>query len=93
MDTVIKSSGGKYSEVDKALGFDKGHFETGHGLVRIDVFNPLKLNARLPSGNEYGANEHFIPGGYTDGGSPECVSDLIPNNEKYRNITFLDNFR
>lgn len=61
------------------LGFDEGHFAKGGGLVRIDVEDIADLNLRIPNGNEYGANSHWIPGGYTDGGVPEAVSDLIPN--------------
>lgn len=37
------------------------------------------LNLRIPSGNEAGANSHWIPGGKTDGGVPEAITDLIPN--------------
>ena len=43
----------------------------------------------MPSGNEYGANNHWIPGGYTDGGVPEAVTDLIPNVSGNVTITEL----
>ena len=45
----------------------------------------------MPSGNEMAANDRFIPGGYTDGpngGSPEIVTDKIPNDDTHRRITF-----
>lgn len=29
----------------------------------------------MPSGNEYGANSHWMPSGYTDDGITEAVSD------------------
>ena len=65
---------------EKALGFDIGHFSDGGGLVRIDIQNLDGLNLRIPSGNEAGANSHWIPGGKTDGGVPEAILDLIPND-------------
>jgi len=37
------------------------------------------LNLRIPSGNEAGANSHWIPGGKTDGGVLEAITDLISN--------------
>ena len=37
------------------------------------VNNPKKYNISLPSGNEMGANNNWIPGGYTSGGIPEAV--------------------
>ena len=48
------------------------------------------MNARVPSGNEMGANDHFVPGGYIDGGAPECVTDNIPNDDTYRKISFFN---
>ena len=75
---------------EEALGFDIGHFEDGGGLIRIDVNNVEDLNLRIPSGNEAGANNHWIPGGITDGGVPEAVSDLIPNNKNNVTITEIN---
>ena len=46
------------------------------------------LNLRIPSGNEAGANSHWVPGGKTDGGVPEAISDLIPNVPN--NVTVLE---
>ena len=78
-DDVAREADGDISVYEKMLGFDEGHFAKGGGLVRIDVEDIADLNLRIPNGNEYGANSHWIPGGYTDGGVPEAVSDLIPN--------------
>jgi len=33
---------------------------------------------RMPSGNEFGANEKWIPGGKTSGGILEATVDQIP---------------
>lgn len=89
MNEIAKKANGDLAVYEKELGFDEGHFATGGGMVRIDVKDPLSNNARMPSGNEIGANEHFVPGGYTDGGAPECVTDQIPNDDEHRRMTFF----
>ena len=73
--------------LEKALGFDEGHFSDGGGLIRIDIENLDELNLRVPSGNEAGANSHWILGGKTDGGVPEAITDLIPNTSDNVTIT------
>ena len=79
-DDIASKAAGNISFYEKALGFDIGHFSDGGGLVRIDIQNLDGLNLRIPSGNEAGANSHWIPGGKTDGGVPEAILDLIPND-------------
>ena len=44
-----------------------------------NIANVDDLNIRMPSGNEAGANSHWIPGGKTDGEVSEAITDLIPN--------------
>ena len=78
-DDIAKIANGDVSVYEQSLGFDIGHFEDGGGLVRIDIENVDGLNLRMPSGNEAGANSHWIPGGKTDGGVSEAITDLIPN--------------
>ena len=91
MDDIAVQANGDVHVFEEKLGFKTGHFEKGGGLVRIDVkINPDKLNLRIPSGNEGGANELWIPGGHTSGGIPEAVSDKIPNSSNYVAITFLN---
>lgn len=36
---------------------------------------------KLPSGNEAGVNDKWIPGGYTSGGVPEATLDLTTVKE------------
>ena len=79
-NVTIKANGDIYL-YEKMLGFDEGYFENGGGLVQIDIPDVTDLNLRIPSGNEYGANLHWIPGGITDGGIPEAISDLISTNK------------
>ncbi len=88
-DEIATKANGDISVYEKLLGFDEGHFADGGGLVRIDVDNLDGLNLRIPSGNEAGANSHWIPGGKTDGGVPEAVTDLIPNDPSNVLITEL----
>ena len=77
--------------LESILGLDPGTFSKNGGVVRIDIYDPLSHNIRLPSGNEYGANSNFIPGGRTSGGALECVIDNVPNSDEYRGVT-LDAF-
>jgi len=37
--------------------------------------DPINFNLRIPSGNEAGANEMWVPGGYLPEGMPEAVID------------------
>lgn len=60
-------------------------------MVRIDVLEPFDYKIRMPSGNEYGANPHFVFGCKTDGGTLEAVINNIPNSDKYRIITHIKN--
>lgn len=78
-DIAIKADG-NIGVYELTLGFDEGHFVDGGGLIRIDINDLSGLNLRIPSGNEAGVNSHWIPGGKTEGGIPEVITDLIPNN-------------
>lgn len=90
MDKIDNIAKGDISIYEKKLGFDEGHFSSEGGLVRFDIKNPNDLNLRIPSGNEFGANEHWIPGGYTDGGTAEAIINNIPNNIDFVDTIFLN---
>jgi hypothetical protein len=90
MDKIFKTAKGDISKIEKALGHEKGHFAKGGGLVRVDINNPLLHNVRFPSGLERGANPNFRWGGYTKGGSPEAIIDVVPNTSKYVDIIFIE---
>ena len=77
-DKVIKNSNGNINYIEEKLGFPKGYFKYGGGLVRIDVEDLSDLDLRLPSGNETGANSMWIPGGETSGGVPEAILNTVP---------------
>ena len=77
-DKVIQNSNGNINYIEEKLGFPKGYFKYGGGLVRIDIKDLSDLNLRLPSGNEIGANSFWIPGGETSGGVPEAILNTVP---------------
>ena len=77
-DKVIQDSNGNINYIEEKLGFPKGYFKYGGGLVRIDIEDLSGLDLRLPSGNETGANSLWIPGGETSGGVPEAVLNTVP---------------
>lgn len=77
-DAIEKAAGGDISVWEQKLSFDAGYFKNQGGLVRIDIINFDDLNLRIPDGNEGGANDYWIPGGYTVGDTPEAVTNKIP---------------
>ena len=79
-DDIAKAANGNLAVYEQALGFEPGYFRGHGGLVRINVLDVADLHIRIPSGNEAGANAWWLPGGYTSGGVPEAVSDLIPKS-------------
>ena len=62
MDQLLAKAGGDVAAVEKALGIPPGQW-ADRALARIDVPKPRDLNLCIPSGNEMGANQHWLPGG------------------------------
>ena len=52
------------------LGIPVDQIQNG-GLVRVDFKPSNKIE--MPSGNEWGANDQWIPGGKTSGGVDEAI--------------------
>ena len=77
-DDLIVQAGGDVAKLEQSLGLPKGSL--GNNPVRVDIPDPTGL--RMPSGNEMGANNQWIPGGYTSGGIPEAVINS-PTIEQY----------
>ncbi|WP_027088443.1 pre-toxin TG domain-containing protein [Cohnella panacarvi] len=73
-DVLISESGGNVSKLEELLSLDPGTL--GKSPVRVDIPKPAGL--RMPDGNEVGANDQWIPGGYTGGGIPEAIIDQVP---------------
>jgi hypothetical protein len=72
--SAIAQSGGNVRELERLLRFDLGTL--GSNPVRVDIPNPVNL--RVPSGNEFGENSNFVPGGITSGGIRETTIDPVP---------------
>jgi hypothetical protein len=72
-DALIQQSGGDVSKLEDFLGLNRG--DLGNNPIRIDCQSPTGL--RMPDGNEFGANEFWIPGGKTSGGINEATVDQI----------------
>ncbi len=73
-DALLNSTRGNPAAMEEALGLPKD-FLSSNQLYRIDIANPRELNLRIPSGNEAGANEFWIPGGKLPTGNLEAVID------------------
>ncbi|SAD49646.1 RhsB [Enterobacter hormaechei] len=76
-DDLIRRSGGNIPKLDRLLGLNAG--DLGDAPLRVDINNPTGL--RMPTGNERGANEFWLPGGYTSGDIPEAAIDPTPLNQ------------
>lgn len=73
-DAMLKATRGNKRAMEEALGLPENFLETNE-LVRIDIPSPRAMNLRIPSGNEAGANDLWIPGGRLPTGSLEAVID------------------
>ena len=73
VDQMLIDTGGDQELMERALGLDPGGLDGD--LVRVDVPNPFDHGIRMPTGNEKGANDHWLPGGTLPGGISEGVID------------------
>jgi hypothetical protein len=73
-DTIVVQSGDDVGKLEQLLSLDPGVL--GTSPVRIDIPSPGGL--RLPSGNELGANNQFLPGAYMAGRIPEATINPAP---------------
>ncbi|MCA1857554.1 DUF6531 domain-containing protein [Massilia oculi] len=72
---AIARAGNDVSKLEELLGLDKGYL--GANPVLVEIPNPIGY--RIPTGNEFGANGFWRPGGFTyPGGLPEAVIDPVP---------------
>jgi len=76
-DRLIESTGGDISLIDRKLGMG-GYLIKNKAVLEVAQIDSPKV--RLPSGNETGASQYWLPGGYTSGGVPEAVIDY-PSEE------------
>ena len=73
VNDLMNATGGDTRAMEKALGLPDGFFDDG--VVRVDVKDPGGNGLRMPSGNEAGANDQWIPGGKLPTGVSEAVID------------------
>ena len=83
-DALIQQAGGDINKLEDLLGLNRG--DLGTSPHRIDINSPSGL--RMPSGNEPGANEFWIPGGQTSGGILEATVDQIQTGTYTKQIIF-----
>lgn len=83
-DDLIAKSNGDISKLEELLSLEKGSL--GENPVRLDIAEPTGL--RMPSGNEVGANDQWVPGGFTGGGIPEATIDQVPLDKVVVNNLF-----
>ena len=76
IDALLARANGDISIIERELGIPAGSWQ-GKQLSRIDVPNTSAQNRRIPSGNEAGANDEWLPGGITSGGKSEAVIDQV----------------
>lgn len=74
-DQLLVTAGTDTAVLEDALGLPSGYLQS-NTLLRIDIQNPLDLNLKIPSGNEAGANDFWIPGGKLPTGGSEAVVDV-----------------
>jgi len=76
MLALVKAAKGDRSKIEQALGLPAGAWK-GRKLAMITVGEPQKHGLRMAAGNEMGANEHWIPGGFLPDGSREAIVNQV----------------
>lgn len=75
-------------ELGRMLGLGEDFFVKADGTpadITLAQFTPAEMEAgnhRMPSGNEAGANDLWIPGGYLPSGIPEATLDVKKGDGK-----------
>ncbi|OZG73567.1 hypothetical protein BTA51_11230, partial [Hahella sp. CCB-MM4] len=74
-DELLLTTNGNKRAMEKALGLPDNFLETNE-LYRVDFPQPSENGLRMPSGNEAGANEFWLPGGKLPDGNSEAIVDV-----------------
>ncbi|MFN0200684.1 MAG: hypothetical protein ACKVTZ_04155 [Bacteroidia bacterium] len=88
MNQLMSDCKGSLSYVETQLGIPAGSW-AGKEIVRIDIPDPNSLHFRMPTGNEGGANNLWLPGGKLPTGFWEAVIDPIPEGKYYETLINL----
>lgn len=81
---IAREAGGDLRVIERRLGLDPGQLGDANTLVAL-IRREDAPSLRLPSGNEGGANDRWVPGGYTSGLTAEAVMDF-PRGLPFREI-------
>lgn len=81
---VMDEAKGNLSVVEDRLGLTRGTLKSDDTLIAF-VARKDATGLRVPSGNEGGANDNWLPGGITSGGVGEAVMDF-GKSTPYREI-------
>ena len=103
IEKIVRDANGDLRKIENALGLEKNYLGNNKNEVYIIYIQPKQIkNARMPSGNESGANMFWIPGGCTASenaiGIPEIVIDCshLPNTmfnyEEFKNLIPINLF-
>lgn len=90
-DKLLAQTGGDPRKLEQALGLPTGQLD-GDSLVRVDFKADAMddLNVRIPSGNEAGANDQWLPGGLLPSGANEAVLDGAKANASQYTTTVIN---
>ncbi len=72
IDRVLSQSNGDISKIASSLGIDESQL-AGGSLLRVDFKFSSEHKPHMPSGNEYGTNEKWMPGGKLPNGDLEVI--------------------
>jgi hypothetical protein len=75
---------GDSSLMEKTIGFPDGTFSQAGSMTRTYVDRPDMFGLRFARGSETGANQFWVPGGYTfntagGAGLPEMITNQLPS--------------
>ena len=77
MDCLLEEADGSIERIEAALRIPPGYW-AGRIICRIDIPHPENFHLRMPSGNEQGVNDLWLPGGYLWQGYREAIIDCVP---------------
>lgn len=80
MDALILKANGNISVLEAEHGIPTGVWQNKE-LIRVDVIDPRKFKLRMPTGNEAGANDLWIPGGLLPNRYKEAIINRVPVGE------------
>ena len=91
-DSVLGKANGNREILEQSLGLSNGQLK-GLEIVRVDVANPRDYGLRIPSGNEAGANEFWLPGGLLSSKNSEAILDIVSVAREHLHVTNLGFFQ